>query len=315
MRIFITGASGFVGRQLVPYLLNNTKAMLCLATRSDSQKLKNARVSYFNFKSLSEDINWQDGIRGCDAVVHLAARVHVMHENAKSPLELYRLINVKATLNLAEQAARAKVKRFIYISSIKVNGENTAKGVKFSPDDNVNPVEPYALSKYEAEQGLLNIAKKTGMEVVIIRPPLVYGPNVKGNFIKIFNLVKTGIPLPLGNIKNKRSLVSVYNLIALINTCLTHKNAANQIFLVSDGFDLSTSELLAKIAESLGRKSRCFALPSFIMQLVTRALGKTGIYQRLWGSLEVDISKTTNLLNWQPKNDIHNVLKELYGRT
>lgn len=301
MHILVTGSTGFVGKQLVPYLLKNTEATLCLAQRSAHHEFINSRIDYFKFSELNENVQWQSALTNCNIVIHLAARAHVMQEKAKSPLDLYRVINTKATLNLARQAAKAKVKRFIYISSIKVNGEETNGQNKFLPDDRVKPTDPYALSKFEAEEGLMEIAKSTDLEVVIIRPPLIYGPLVKGNFLKMLTLVQKGIPLPLAKTHNKRSLVSVYNLVDLITVCLEHKNAANQIFLVSDGEDLSTTAIINKMAYASGRSARYFAMPIWLMAFLLRIIGKYDLFQRLFGSLQVDISKTCTLLDWQPK--------------
>lgn len=209
-------------------------------------------------------------------------------------------MNVAGTLNLARQAASAGVERFVFLSSIKVNGEQTRPGQRFNPDDQPVPEDPYGMSKWEAELGLRKVAEESGMEVVIIRPPLVYGPGVKGNFASIQRLVARGLPLPLGAIHNKRSLVALDNLIDLIITCVDHPAAANQVFLVSDGEDLSTSELLRRVGSAMGRPARLLPVPSALIYLGATILGKKAIAQRLLGSLQVDISKARDLLDWDP---------------
>ena len=225
---------------------------------------------------------------------------HVMDERCDNPLEEYRNINTFTTLNLAEQAARNGVKRFIFISSIKVLGEQTEQGCPFSSDDPFNPQDPYAVSKAEAEIGLQNLTKRTNMELVIIRPPLVYGRDVKGNFAKLLKLAALPIPLPFGSIKNKRSLVSIENLIDLICICLEHEKAKNQIFLVSDDFDLSTPDLLAVISSSGNFKSRLFNFSPRLLLIMLSCVGKSAVYNRLCGSMQIDLTHTKNQLNWEP---------------
>jgi len=224
-----------------------------------------------------------------------------MDDKLSDPLQAFREVNTYGTLNLAQQAADAGVKRFIFISSIKVNGESTELGSPFTPDDSYIPIDPYGLSKYEAEVGLRKIAAETGMEVVIIRPPLVYGPGVKANFAAMMKWVSRGVPLPLGGIKkNRRSLVSVDNLVDLIITCIDHPKAANQTFLVSDNEDVSTTALLKNIAKSLNIPSHLLPVPASWFNLASQLIGKPTIAQRLCGSLQVDISKTMALLDWKP---------------
>jgi len=235
-----------------------------------------------------------------EVVVHAAARVHVMNEEATDPMAAFRLVNVEATLNLARQAADAGVRRFIFISSIKVNGEGTEPGAAFTADDLPAPVDPYGVSKFEAEMGLRYLAESVPMEIVIIRPVLVYGPGVKANFLNMIRWLQRGLPLPLGAIDNKRSLVSLDNLIDLIVTCFDHPLAANQTFLVSDGEDVSTTQLLCKIGRALGQRVFLLPVPVGLMSCVARLLGKGAIAQRLFGSLQVDIEKNKRLLGWTP---------------
>lgn len=243
--------------------------------------------------------NWVSTVDSCDVVIHLAARAHVMHDQSIDPLSEFRRVNVDGTLNLARQAAAKGVRRFIFVSSIKVNGEFT-KVSPFTADDVPCPLDPYGVSKMEAEAGLRQIALETGMEVVIIRPPLVYGPRVKANFLAMMRWLNKGVPLPFGSIHNKRSLVALDNLVDLIITCIDHPKAANQIFLISDDHDLSTTELLAKISNLLGRSHRLMPVPQKLLELSLTLIGKKDLSQRLCGSLQVDISKTKELLGWSP---------------
>lgn len=244
--------------------------------------------------------NWSSYLDGVDAVVHLANRAHVMNEQVSDPLSLYRAINTVGTLQLARQAVAAGVKRFIFISSVKVNGESTLPGKPFRADDVSVPLDPYGLSKYEAELGLKKIAQETGLEVVIIRPPLIYGPGVKANFLKMMRWVEWGIPLPLGSIQNQRSLLGIDNLIDFIEVCLTHPKAVGQTFLVSDDHDLSTTELLKEISRSMGQSSQLVAIPQRILEGVLGILGQKRIAERLCGSLQLDIQSTKNILGWSP---------------
>jgi nucleoside-diphosphate-sugar epimerase len=251
--------------------------------------------------SLSSETDWTVALRRVDQVVHLAARVHVMNDKSLNPLAEFRQVNVEGTANLARQAAAAGVRRFVYLSSIKVNGEFTEVGRPFTADDAPVPEDPYGVSKYEAEQALHQIAADTGMEVVIIRPPLVYGPGVKANFESMMRWLERGVPLPLAAVtQNRRSLVALDNLVDLIVTCLNHPAAANQTFLVSDGEDLSTADLLKCMGAALGCPARLFHLPPGLLKLGAALVRKSGIYQRLCGSLQLDIAKTRQLLGWSP---------------
>ena len=254
--------------------------------------------------------DWAGVVFDCNVVAHGAARVHVMNDSSIDPLSAFRSTNTLGTLNLAKQAAEFGVKRFIFISSIKVNGEFTVKGSSFKFDDTYVPDDPYGLSKYEAEVGLRKIAQETGMEVVIIRPPLIYGPGVKGNFVNMMRWLNKGVPLPLGAIHNIRSLVSIDNLVNLIVTCIEHPNAANQTFLVSDDEDISTSGLLSKLGLSLGVTNRLLPIPGTLLEFLAKLLGKYAVAQRLLGSLQVDITKTKEQLNWEPPFSIDEGLKK-----
>ncbi len=247
---------------------------------------------------------------GVEVVIHAAARVHVMHDESSDPLAEFRKVNVDGTLNLARQAAEAGVGRFIFISSIKVNGEGTPVGVPYVADGQAAPADPYGISKMEAEQGLRALAAETGMEVVIIRPTLVYGPGVKANFLNMMRWLHKGVPLPFGAIYNQRSLVALDNLVDLIVTCIDHPTAANQTFLVSDGEDLSTTELLRRMGVALGKPARLLPVPSRLLEAGAAMLGKQALAQRLCGSLQVDISKTRELLNWSPPVSVDEALRK-----
>jgi nucleoside-diphosphate-sugar epimerase len=259
---------------------------------------------------LGPDTSWTHALSGIDAVVHTAARAHVMRDTAPDPLAEFRRVNVSGTLALARQAAAAGVKRFVFISSVKVNGEGTEPGRPYRASDRPAPVDPYGVSKHEAEQGLLQLAHETGMSVSIIRPVLVYGPGVKGNFLTLMRWLHKGIPLPLGAIQNRRSFVALDNLVDLIVTCLDHPAASGRIFLVSDGEDLSTTTLLQRVAAALGRTARLVPVPAMALFAVARLLGKADIAQRLCGSLQVDISSTRGLLGWAPPVGVDQALAE-----
>jgi len=246
-----------------------------------------------------------------DVVIHAAARVHVMSDDASDPLAEFREVNVDGTLNLAKQAAQAGVKRFVFISSIKVNGEGTQPGQIYTPDDIVTTDDPYGLSKWEAEQGLFELSASTGMEVVVIRPPLIYGPGVKANFQKMLAWVNRGVPLPLGAVQNRRSLVALENLLDFIVLCTHHPKAANQIFLISDAEDVSTTDLLQRVGKALGKAARLIPVPVSVMRFSAGLLGKQAVADRLFGSLQVDSSKASDLLGWKPVVTMDEQLKKM----
>jgi len=300
MNILVTGANGFVGQSLVNNLLNNTEYKVVASVRKiPSRKLS---CEYRIINNLEDKPTLTNVFKDIDVVIHTAARVHVMDDKSVDPLMEFRKINVEGTLNLAQQAIKAGVKRFIFISSIKVNGEGTELGKPYTEDSKPNPIDPYGISKYEAEQGLLALAETTSLEVVIIRPTLVYGENVKGNFHSLMKWTYKGIPLPIGGIKhNLRSLVSVDNLVDFIVTCIGHKDAKNEIFLISDDDDISTADLLEGISQGLGVKNKALNIPVEFINTAASAIGKSSVAQRLSGSLQVDISKAKTLLGWHPK--------------
>lgn len=296
--ILVTGANGFVGHRLCVTLSHLGEAVVA-ATRHILPDIV-PNISNIQVHSLSADTDWHRCLQGCNAVVHLAARVHVMIDKATDPLTEFRRVNVGGTLNLARQAAAAGVSRFIYISSIKVHGESTPLDRAFTADDIPDPQDPYSISKHEAECGLRRLAAETGMELVIIRPPLVYGPGVRANFLNMMRWLYRGIPLPLGAVHNKRSLLALDNLVDLIIACIAHPAAANQTFLAADGEDLSTTELLRRMGLALGRPARLLPVPTSLLEAGGTLFGRRDMALRLWGSLRVDISKTRELLGWNP---------------
>lgn len=304
--ILVTGASGFVGRLLCAELFQQGYEVR-VAVRSVNVHVDNFKRAVVD--SIGGATDWSTALRNVDCIVHLAARVHVMNESTIDSLAEYRKVNVEGTLNLAMQSAQLGIKRFVFISSIKVNGEHTESDKPFTEEDFANPQDAYGISKFEAEQGLLQIAKQTGMEVVIIRPPLVYGAGVKANFASMMRAVKCGIPLPLGAIHNKRSFVYIANLVSLITRCIDHPAAANQVFLVSDGCDLSTIELLRDCAEAFGVKARLLPVPQRLIEVAAALIGKKSVAQRLCGNLQVDISKARTLLGWTPPVSVAEGLK------
>lgn len=297
-RVLIIGGLGLVGSALAAYVLVQG-LIVRVSTRQIPASL-DSRLECVQTKDLGSSIDWSSALQGVDVVVHCAARVHIMDETTADPLAAFRAVNVHGTLHLAQQAAAAGVKRFVFISSVKVNGECTQTGQAFTETDAPEPQDAYGLSKHEAEQGLRQLAAATGMEVVIIRPPLVYGPGVKANFAALMRAVQRGWPLPLGAVHNQRSLVALDNLVDFITTCISHPQAANQTFLVSDGHDLSTAELVRGLAHAAGVSARLLPVPVWALHAGAALLGKGAAVQRLCGNLQLDISKANKLLGWVP---------------
>ena len=305
-RLLVTGSSGFVGRAVA----NRAAAdgwQVRASTRQADVSLP-AGVQPATGLDLTAGTDWRAALDGVAAVVHCAARVHVMRDNASDPLSEFRRVNVAGTLSLACQAADAGVRRFVFISSIGVNGAATTD-LPFQADDRPAPHSPYAQSKYEAELGLHQIARASGLELVVIRPPLVYGPGAPGNFAKLMRALYGGLPLPLGAVHNRRSFVGLDNLMDLIMVCLVNVAASNQTFLVSDDDDMSTTAMLRRTANALGCPARLLPIPAPLLGAVARALGKADLAQRLFGSLQVDIGKTCSLLGWAPVRTVEDGLQ------
>lgn len=296
--VLVTGGTGLVGGALIARLLSQGVDLVTASRYLQPQLPRTVRQVLI--PALSAATDWSDALFGVRAIVHCAARVHVMRESVSNPLQAFRSVNVEATLALARQAARAGVRRFVFVSSIKVNGEFTELGQPFTAEDEPNPSDPYAQSKWEAEQGLLALGQQTGMEVVVVRPPLVYGPGVGGNFRRMLGWLSRGLPLPLGATGNRRSLVALENLVDLLVTCIDHTAAANQVFLVSDGEDLSTTDLLLRLGLAMGKPARLLPVPVGLLGMLAAGLGKQEVAGRLCDSLQVDTSKTRVLLGWMP---------------
>ena len=292
MRVVVTGATGFVGKALCVEFVAHGHAVVPAVRRAS------CLAGEVVVGDIDGATDWTTALAACDAVVHLAARVHVMDDTAHDPLAQYRATNTDATLNFARQAAQVGVKRFVYISTIKVNGEG--RGTAYCETDAPAPGDAYAISKWEAEQGLQRIAGETGLEVVILRPPLVYGPGVKANFRQLLRTVERGWPLPLGAIRNRRSLLYLGNLVDAIRLCVEHPAAAGQTFLLDDGEAISTPELVRAVASAMGRPARLLAMPVGVLELVGILLGKRAAVARLTGSLYVDSSAIRSRLGWTP---------------
>ncbi|WLG43469.1 SDR family oxidoreductase [Pseudomonas sp. FP1740] len=305
-KILVTGASGFVGEAVVFRLLLDRKFIPIAAARGATRLNGLCAVVPFELT----DSKALPDLSDVQIVIHAAARVHVMNETAIDALTEFRKVNVEGTLRLAQRAAESGVKRFIFISSVKVNGESTVLGKPFKANDFPTPADPYGVSKYEAEEALRQLGFDTGMEVVIIRPPLVYGPGVRANFLSMLDWLNKGVPLPLGAIGNRRSLVAIGNLVDLIVTCIDHPAAANQIFLVSDGDDLSTPQLLRCLARALGKRVWLLPLPEWLLKLVASAVGRSTVAQRICGSLHVDIDKNRELLGWIPPVKLETAMRQ-----
>ena len=316
MRIFVTGGSGFIGSALLKSI-SNTENFISAISRSDCDCLDSidfpikGDIGHLNENGKLGKI-LESVLENTDVVVHMAGRAHMMVDDSTSPLAEFRRINRDATLSLAKIAARSKVKRFIFLSSIGVNGNQNSK--PFTERDEPNPVADYAISKYEAEQGLLGLSEEVDMDVVIIRPPLVYGPNAPGNFNTLLRWILKGVPLPFGLIKNKRSFIALDNLTDFIIHCINYKDtplACGQVFLVSDGEDVSTSQFLRKVSKAVRSKTILLPIPVNTLQFILRVIGKGNTAERLFDSLQVDNSKAKELLNWQPIITMDKQLKKI----
>lgn len=305
--VLITGANGFVGKRLSAELFRQGHSVRA-AVHFDKLPIENAEL--LPIGDIDGNTDWSKALQDIKVVIHLAARVHVMKDTAADPLDAFREINLDGTWNLARQAAEAGVQRFIFISSIKVNGEGSPLGQPYTAEDKPAPIDAYGISKREAEDALRQLAYDTGMEVVVIRPPLIYGPGVKANFQVMMRWLMKGIPLPLGAIHNKRSFVALDNLVDLIITCIDHPAAANQTFLAGDGEDMSTTELLQRLGNALGRPAKLFSVPLWLLKTGAFLLGRRNVAQRLCNSLQTDISKAHDLLGWQPPVSVDEALQK-----
>lgn len=320
-KILITGASGFIGKTLCKSLSISNRFVRG-AVRSMNFNLANTDVEYVSVGDINAKTNWKDFLVGIDYVIHCAGRVHIMNETKKNALKIYRSINVNATKQLAEQSAAAGVKKLIYLSSIKVNGENTHNNSNlrdinnknkyiFKHNDNSNPGDPYSISKFEAEEVLWELSSKTGLEVTVLRLPLVYGHGVKGNLARLIKLIKSNIPLPLSLVKNHRSMIGIDNLVDLLIRCIDHPDASGKTFLVSDGDDLSTPDFIKQIANSIGCKALLFPVPIFLLKFLGRILGKEKEINRLVGSLKIDSSYVQKVLNWTPPVSVEEGIRRM----
>ena len=309
MKLLITGANGFVSGALISRLFLGSQYQIQIALRRKVLDIPQG-VTPFHVGDLGPETDWQVAVSGVNVVVHTAARVHVMDKYLADSLSEFRHVNVNGTLKLARQAAAAGVSRFIFISSAKVNGEGTPIDQPLTKADPPNPQDAYALSKWEAEQVLSKITEETGMEVVILRPPLVYGPGVKANFLRMIEFVARGIPLPFDRINNDRSFIYLGNLVEAIYICINHPKAAGQTYLVSDGEDVSTPELIRRVGVALGKSTRLFPFPPSLLRLAGKITGQLDAVERLVGSLTIDSSKIRRELGWKPPYTMEEGLKE-----
>ncbi len=308
-KVLVTGATGFVGRHLCNSLVASGYVVTG-TTRSFESGLTPASYEVRITGDIGDPIDWVPALRDVNYVVHLAARVHVMSEVAKDPLTEYRRVNSLGSAKLAESAAVTGVKRLIYVSTIKVHGEKTV-GRPFCFSDRTAPCDPYAISKLEAEQALSRIAEDKGLEIVILRPPLIYGPGVGGNFLRVLSLVSSGNPLPLGMIRNARSMLAVTNFCDVVQICLKHPDAAGETFLVSDGADISTPGLFRLIGNVMDKPVRLLPVPEQLLRLGGKIFGRSNEVARLCDSLQVDIENTKNVLNWSPRTSLEDGIRSV----
>ena len=294
MHTVVTGANGFVGAAAVAALRYMPGAVVPVVRSAGPE-------GSIAVGPIGPETDWSKALRGAECVIHTAARVHVMDGDGPGAAAQYRVVNVLGTRRLAEQAAAAGVRRLVFVSSVKVNGERTRLGTPFRADGPPMPEDAYGHSKLEAEQALRAIATVTGLEVVVVRAPLVYGPGVRANFAQLVRAVRRGIPLPFAEIDNRRSLVGLDNLVDLLLVCAQHSAAAGHTFMVSDGHDLSTPELIRGLARAMGRSPRLFPVPAGLLRIGGRLVGRSGAMERLTGSLQVDIQLTTQVLGWAPR--------------
>ncbi len=310
--LFVTGASGFVGSALVARLADDERYRVRAAVYGQSGAIPEG-VEVIHGMDLAQPGDWSAMLKGVDCLIHAGARVHIMHETVPDALAEYRRVNVQGTLNLAQQAAAAGVRRFIFLSSVKVNGEETFDQ-PLTTHDRPQPVDAYGISKWEAEQALNEIGAKTGMEIVVLRLPLVYGPGVGGNFAAMLRMLQRPWPLPLAAVRhNRRSLVALDNVVDLVAMCIDHPVAANRTWMISDDEDVSTADLLRRTAAAMGQSARLFPLPAGLLRLGAALIGKSEVARRLLGSLQVDMSETRQLLGWNPPVSLEEGLRRAVG--
>lgn len=299
MRILVTGANGFLGKSLMHKLRENSNNDVIGTVRAALPSAKHSD-QYFVSGDINRNTSWQTALENIDVVIHTAGRAHILKNTSKNPLSIFREVNVDGTIQLATQAAKMGVKRFIFISSIGVNGASTNNSQPFTENSFPSPHADYAISKYEAEQELVKLSNTTKMELTIIRPPLIYGPDAPGNFRVLLKILYKKIPLPLANIKNKRSFIYLGNLVDFINVCIQHPNAANQTFLISDDHDISTPHLIKILAKGMNKSLFLFPMPTFLIKWGAIILKREPTFQQLCGSLQINIQKAKELLNWTP---------------
>jgi nucleoside-diphosphate-sugar epimerase len=308
MKIGVTGATGFVGTALCNRLLQADHTVVKLVRKGTGPNV-------VAVGDIGPTTDWSAALAGCDVLVHLAARVHVMRETAADPQAQFNRVNAEGTAQLAQAAIRAGVGRFIYMSTAKVHGESTSLGKPYTEQDAPSPRDAYASSKLAAESALRRAAENSPMDWVIIRPPLVYGPGVKANFASLAQAIARGLPLPLAAIQNQRSMVSVDNLVDFVMCCLSHPRAVNQQFLISDGHDLSTPELARQLTRAAGRPSRLVYLPVPLLKLGANLMGKGAAIQRLSDNLQIDIGKAQTLLGWKPVVTVNQAITSMLNAT
>lgn len=309
MRVLVTGASGFIGRALCRHLLRQGWSVRAATRLAPNATAIPAGAEVVHIAAVGGNTDWSEALVGVDAVVHLAARVHVMHESDPDPLAAFRSVNADGTNHLAVMAAQAGARRFVYVSSIKVNGEQTTR-LPFTEADAPRPRDAYGISKWEAEQALWATASQTGLEVVVVRPPLVYGPDAPGNFNRLLRFIRQGVPLPLSSIRNQRSFMYVENLCDAVRVCLQHPAAAGRTFLLSDGEDISTPELIRLLSGYLGRRSRMFPFPPSLLRAAANLLDRQEEATRLLGSLCVNSSAIRQALGWSPPYSMREALRD-----
>ncbi len=306
-KIFITGATGFIGQALCAKMLGEGYGIKALVRSQEQSACLPAAVEKLSVESIETFDKYQE-LEGVDAVIHLAGLAHVIKGRASASLEVFRKVNLMGTQQIARTALKAKVKKFIFVSSVKVNGEGKSR--PYSENDPVAPEDAYGISKMEAEQALTRIAEKTSLQAVVLRLPLVYGPGVKANFKNLVKIAGSGLPLPFKGVDNRRSFLYLGNLVDAIIACVRHPQAAGQAFMVSDGQDISTPDLIKMISSVLGKKAHLFYLPPVILKALGKITGKTEEIEKLTGTLLVDSSKIKNLLGWQPPFTLEEGIKE-----